>query len=665
MRNIVLLLVLVVFFADTRAQTCSVLGQNPGTAFPVCGTSVFSQADVPICGDRAIPGPCGTDPLTDKNPFWYKFTAFTGGSLGFEITPVNLSDDYDWQLFDITGKKPEDVYTDRSLFVACNWSGEGGLTGASARGSSLSVCAGFGKPLWSSMPILKQGHQYLLLISHFTNSQSGYKLEFKGGTASITDPTPPRLLKAFTDCEGRKVSVVMNKAMRCSTLASNGSDFFISGLPAMESAKSLQCSRGFDMDTVEIILKQPLGVGTYQLGVKTGSDGNSILDNCNQGIPETEKISFVVAEKPATPMDSLVAPLCAPNSLELIFDDNIRCSSIASNGSDFMISGPVPVNIISASGVNCVNGLARRIFIQLDKSISRGGNYSITLRAGTDGNTLINECMQPTPSGSVIGFDLKDTVSAGFEYSILEGCAADTLVFAHDGNHSVNRWTWSLDETVMGTGQFSRVTLGTAGTHTAALIVTNGFCSDTIQKDFILDEKLKAEFNGPAIVCPNELVNFTDASSGPVLKWSWNFGNGNTAGGPLPGIQQYPTSTRDHTVKVSLKVEDGKGCENILEKDLLVVSSCVVAVPNAFTPNGDGKNDYLFPSNGYKTDQLWFRVFNRYGQLVFETRDWTRKWDGTVNGHQASTGGYVWMLEYVLKDTGRKFSFKGSTMLLR
>lgn len=665
MRYIVLLLVLGVIFSETSAQTCSVLGQNPGTAFPVCGTSVFSQADVPICGDRAIPGPCGNDPLTDKNPFWYKFTAFTGGSLGFEITPVNLSDDYDWQLFDITGRRPEDVYTDRSLFVACNWSGEGGLTGASARGSSLSVCAGFGKPLWSSMPILKQGHQYLLLVSHFTNSQSGYKLEFKGGTASITDPTPPRLLNAFTDCEGRKISVVMNKAMRCSTLASNGSDFIISGSAVIESVKSVQCSRGFDMDTVVITLRDPLPVGSYQLGVKTGSDGNSILDNCNVGIAENEPVSFVVAEKPFTPMDSLIPPQCSPSSLELVFDNYIRCSSIASNGSDFKLTGAASVNILKASGLNCVDGLSKRILLELDQPVTRGGNYSLSLRSGSDGNTLINECMQATPSGSEVGFDLKDTVSAGFDYTILKGCASDTIALAHDGLHSVNRWLWMVDGQATGTGQFSSIILNTPGNHTARLLVSNGFCSDTLEREFLLDQKLKAEFNGPSVVCPNEFVNFSDASSGPVLKWTWDFGNGNSSTGPLTGSQQYPTATRDHIVKVSLRVEDGNGCEHEVEKDLLVVSSCIVAVPNAFTPNGDGKNDFLFPSNGYKTDQLWFRVYNRYGQLVFETRDWTRKWDGLINGHPASTGGYVWTLEYILKDTGRKYSFKGSTLLIR
>ena len=114
------------------AQTtpCSILGQNPETAFPVCGTSVFHMDTVPICGQRRVASLCVDDTMyTDKNPFWYKFTCFQSGKLAFFITPDVLSEDYDWQIFDVTGKNPQDIYTDTSMFVVCSWSGIGGVTG--------------------------------------------------------------------------------------------------------------------------------------------------------------------------------------------------------------------------------------------------------------------------------------------------------------------------------------------------------------------------------------------------------------------------------------------------------------------------------------------------------------------------------------------------------
>src|SRR5471030_320139 len=119
---IVFCVLLMLCTVSAFSQACSTLGQNPSTAFPVCGTNVFVQTSVPTCGGTKIPTPC-SDPnsYSDVNPYWYKFTCYATGTLGFVITPKNQGDDYDWQLFDITGRNPQDVYTDASLIVSANW----------------------------------------------------------------------------------------------------------------------------------------------------------------------------------------------------------------------------------------------------------------------------------------------------------------------------------------------------------------------------------------------------------------------------------------------------------------------------------------------------------------------------------------------------------------
>jgi len=127
-----------------------------------------------------------------------------------------LGDDYDWQLFDITGHNPNDVFTVPSLFVGCNWSGSTGITGASAQATKNSVCATTpqspNQPLFSSMPVLQKDHQYLMLVSHFAgDSQSGYDLQFSGGSASITDTTPPRLKSLALSCDAGSIGIKLNK----------------------------------------------------------------------------------------------------------------------------------------------------------------------------------------------------------------------------------------------------------------------------------------------------------------------------------------------------------------------------------------------------------------------------------------------------------------------
>src|SRR6476619_5063380 len=100
------------------SQPCTTLGQTPSTAFPVCGTSTFNQNNVPICGGSIIPTSCTNGTYRDVNPFYYQFTCFTSGTLGFILDPINNNDDYDWVLFDITGRNPNDIYSDLTLNVA-------------------------------------------------------------------------------------------------------------------------------------------------------------------------------------------------------------------------------------------------------------------------------------------------------------------------------------------------------------------------------------------------------------------------------------------------------------------------------------------------------------------------------------------------------------------
>ena len=59
----------------------------------------------------------------NKNPFFYQFTCYASGTLGFLITPLAANEDYDWQLYDITGHNPNDIFIDNSLVVTGNWAG--------------------------------------------------------------------------------------------------------------------------------------------------------------------------------------------------------------------------------------------------------------------------------------------------------------------------------------------------------------------------------------------------------------------------------------------------------------------------------------------------------------------------------------------------------------
>ena len=177
---------------------CPNNGQNPLAAFVFTSNQSFVQTSVPACTGTPVPVPVCSEPYgtyQDINPYYYRMHCYQSGILIFTITPHNLSDDYDWQLFDITGKNPNNIYTDVSMFVRCNWSGNTGKTGSSINSSQLSSCEGSSTPNFTSPPYLTEGHDYLLLVSHFTASnQSGYNLSFYGDSILTQAITPlPRV----------------------------------------------------------------------------------------------------------------------------------------------------------------------------------------------------------------------------------------------------------------------------------------------------------------------------------------------------------------------------------------------------------------------------------------------------------------------------------------
>jgi gliding motility-associated-like protein len=87
-------------------------------------------------------------------------------------------------------------------------------------------------------------------------------------------------------------------------------------------------------------------------------------------------------------------------------------------------------------------------------------------------------------------------------------------------------------------------------------------------------------------------------------------------------------------------------------------------LPNAFTPNGDSRNDIFFPTPVGIRSTEYFRVFDRYGALMYQTREWLKGWDGKLKGKPASSGTYVWMIKGI-DVNGSVVEMKGTVILLR
>jgi len=114
-----------------------------------------------------------------------------------------------------------------------------------------------------------------------------------------------------------------------------------------------------------------------------------------------------------------------------------------------------------------------------------------------------------------------------------------------------------------------------------------------------------------------------------------------------------------------LQVKDGNDC---IGKDTIIVNSkdCGKGffVPTGFTPNNDGKNDLLKPILLGDVAQYKFWIYNRWGELIFETTDLNKGWDGTYKGQPQATGVFVWRCTYQFLNEQVQ-NAKGTFILIR
>jgi gliding motility-associated-like protein len=650
-----------------QAQPCTAQGHTPASATYICSGETFNINSPVFCGTTPVPAPFCADgfPYQNTNPDFFRFNCYNAGTLGFTIVPLEAAANFNWQLFDITNTNPFDIFTNPALYVACNWSSELGTTGASIDGSSQNVCSGPSQPLFSSMPGLLTGHTYLLMICNMSSSTSGYELTLTGGSAVITDAIEPHLEKADLNCDRTRIKLRLNKQLRCNTVAVDGSDFTVSGGVNVIGAVADDCSSPFGTITVTLTLNQPLGFGIHTLTMANGSDGNSLLDICSRSIPAGESVSFISAPVDPTPMDSLFNVVCGPSYIELVFKKPILCSSVAPDGSDFVITGPQPVTATPVL-FQCLTGSSVTTIIRLDLSSAvTAGTYQVRLVTGTDGNTLLNECGIPTPAGETLSFNSVNAVSARFTRSNTLSCTERTITFYHNGNNNINSWNWNFGNGASSTVPNPTVIFG-PGLYHVRLTVSNGVCTSTDSLAVRISDPYEALFEAPEFVCPEDTVRLVNKSKGNIDNWQWSFGNGMTSNLDNPSGFQYTANGRESLYTIRLIVSNtALGCRDTSTRVVKVFSNCRIAVPTAFTPNGDGLNDFLCPLNALKADDLEFRVYNRVGQLVFFTRDWTKKWDGRINGLLQDSGVYAWLLRYTNRDTGEKVFRKGTTVLLR
>jgi gliding motility-associated-like protein len=154
-------------------------------------------------------------------------------------------------------------------------------------------------------------------------------------------------------------------------------------------------------------------------------------------------------------------------------------------------------------------------------------------------------------------------------------------------------------------------------------------------------------------------VQLTGTGNGVTYTWS-----------PILNLTCYdclsPNASPEETTTYYLTTVDANGCTTV---DSVTVTVVVIelhfVMPNAFSPNGDGANDLIAPIVRGRFVQMDFRIYNRWGELLFHTTDDQTGWDGTFNGHAQPVGVYTYVVSGIDVEDGHQAVQSGSINLLR
>jgi len=154
-------------------------------------------------------------------------------------------------------------------------------------------------------------------------------------------------------------------------------------------------------------------------------------------------------------------------------------------------------------------------------------------------------------------------------------------------------------------------------------------------------------------------INISDSSLLGSI-WFYDFGDGQTSTLQNPN-HIYQDTGRFTVIQI---VESEFGCRDTSKREAIVEGVFTVYIPNAFTPNNDGSNDYFF-ANGYGITELTMQIFNRWGNKVFETPSVTGRWNGIdTSGKICPQGVYVYTAK--IKDQfGIYHTYNGQVTLIR
>lgn len=440
------------------------------------------------------------------------------------------------------------------------------------------------------------------------------------------------------------------------------------------------------------------------------SIGNNTISYTTTGSCGGTTTATVVVNAVPTVTASSNSPVCEGTDLDL--------TSSSQGGTTFSWTGPNSFgsNIQSPQIVNATSVNAGTYTVTVSSNgCSSSASTTVTVIAGTspainpngpfcaDASPVILSSVNPggtwsgsgitdpstgtfDPSQAIIGDNVISYTTSGvcggtasetivvnslpvpdFTASVTSGCSPLHVIFTNTTPESASI-SWDLGNGSVSSVNNPNTVYSDPGCYDVTLTVTdnNGCTGTTTYNSFVCvntDPNPIAQFDIDGVDEPgiDSLLYFLNSSEN-AISFHWDFGD----------QSESTTMSPEHSYSaagsylIQLIAYNAGGCSDTAYASVTVRDDLIFYVPNTFTPNGNGVNELFFPvlTAGMDPDNVSFIIFDRWGQIVFESTNSSTGWNGTYNGEIVQDGTYVWKLQLKALKDARRFEYTGHVNVL-
>lgn len=290
--------------------------------------------------------------------------------------------------------------------------------------------------------------------------------------------------------------------------------------------------------------------------------------------------------------------------------------------------------------------------------VIEAGNYSLTIN--------INNCVSTKATDIVI--NPKPIAN----FTATSPCLNDATVFSSSSStvvlpESIVNWNWSFGDGKSSNDPNPLHVYQAQGIYNVTLTVkTANNCSHSITQPITVLDAPIADFryNPTEISTLDPQVEFVNLSQN-AISYHWIFDNDGSESFEVSPEFTYPDNEEDYQV-VLVAIND-KGCSDTIRKIISIKEQLTYYIPNSFTPDGNEFNQYFLPVFTAGIDESSYRllIYNRWGEIIFESHDLSIGWDGTYKGQKVQEGVYTWNIHVKHKVDDGHENLVGNVNLLR